>query len=57
MVRRAAVSRLGMIDDPVVAVWALVAVVVAVVVGTVLLAAGPGWLVSRRSPATLLRSE
>ncbi len=54
---RAAVSRLGMIDDPVVAVWALVVVVVAVLVGTVLLAAGPGWLATRRSPATLLRSE
>jgi ABC-type lipoprotein release transport system permease subunit len=54
---RAAVGRIGMIDDPAVPVLAVAAVVVIVAVGTVLLAAGPGWVATRRTPAALLRSE
>jgi ABC-type lipoprotein release transport system permease subunit len=54
---RAAVGRIGMVDDPAVAVWAVLAVIAVVLVGSVLLAAGPGWAATRRSPAALLRSE
>jgi hypothetical protein len=54
---RLAIGGLGMVDDPAVPVWIIVAVTAIVVVGTVVLAAGPGWLASRRAPAALLRSE
>jgi len=54
---RAAVSRLGMIDQPAVSLWAVAAIVAAVILGTVVLAAGPGWIATRRSPAIQLRSE
>ena len=57
MAWQAAVGRLGMVDDPAVPVWAIVVVTAVVAVGAVVLAAGPGWLATRRAPATLLRSE
>jgi hypothetical protein len=57
MAWRGAVSRLGMIDDPAVSIWAVAAVVAIVALGTVVLAAGPGWIAARRTPATQLRSE
>jgi ABC-type antimicrobial peptide transport system permease subunit len=57
MAWRAAVSRLGMIDEPAVSLWAVAAVGAAVALGTVVLAAGPGWIATRRTPATQLRSE
>jgi putative ABC transport system permease protein len=47
----------GLAVEPASAWWAVAVVIAVAVVGAAVLGAGPGWLVSRRSPAESLRVE
>jgi hypothetical protein len=54
---RLAADQLGVVSDPVVSPWGLLAVAAGAVLVANLVAAGPGWVAGRLRPATVLRSE